>query len=84
MSVSRDLLICGATMVLPEQTIIGDLRIRDGKISQISTDEKIEPEEGEHFVDGTGLHLLPVVLTHKSTSRSCSQKEDLKVVQLPQ
>ena len=62
MSINRDLLICGATMVLPERTVIGDLRIRDGKITQILTDGNIEPEDGEHFVDGTGLHLLPCLL----------------------
>ena len=79
MSINRDLLICGATMVLPEQTIIGDLRIKDGKISQISTDVGIEPEEGEHFVDGTGLHLLPGCIDPQVHFRDPGQpeKEDL-------
>ncbi|MBR59617.1 MAG: dihydroorotase [Euryarchaeota archaeon] len=79
MSINRDLLICGATMVLPEQTVIGDLRIRDGKISQILTDGNIEPEDGEHFVDGTGLHLLPGCIDPQVHFRDPGQpeKEDL-------
>jgi len=46
-------------MVLPSQTIIGDIRISDGIISEISTDKTLQSLEDELFVDGTGLHLLP-------------------------
>ena len=79
MSNVTDLLICGATMVLPEKTIMGDLRIRKGKILQISTDKKLQPEEGEHFVDGTGLHLLPGCIDPQVHFRDPGQpeKEDL-------
>ena len=66
-------------MVLPERTVIGDLRIRDGKITQILTDGNIEPEDGEHFVDGTGLHLLPGCIDPQVHFRDPGQpeKEDL-------
>ena len=60
-----NLLICGATMVLPNATKIGDLRISDGIIAEIAEPGALESLDNEKFVDGTGLHLLLVVLTRK-------------------
>ena len=37
-NVTGDILITGATMVLPNGAVTGDLRITDGVISEISTD----------------------------------------------
>ena len=54
-----NILISGATMVLPETTKLGDLRISDGIISEVSEPGTLESHDGEMFVDGTGLHILP-------------------------
>ena len=79
MSVEGNLLICGATMVLPEKTIVGDLRISGGKISEISVSGGLESEDNELFVDGTGLHLLPGAIDPQVHFRDPGQpeKEDL-------
>ena len=62
-----NILISGATMVLPETTKLGDLRISDGVISEVSEPGTLESLEGEMFVDGTGLHLLPGCIDLKYT-----------------
>ena len=74
-----NLLICGATMVLPNATKIGDLRITDGVISEIAEAESLESLDGEMFVDGTGLHLLPGCIDPQVHFRDPGQpdKEDL-------
>ena len=79
MSVEGNLLICGATMVLPEKTIIGDLRVSGGKISEISVGGGLKSEDNELFVDGTGLHLLPGAIDPQVHFRDPGQpeKEDL-------
>ena len=46
-------------MVLPDTTKLGDLRISDGIITEVSGPGTLDSHEGEMFVDGTGLHLLP-------------------------
>jgi len=74
-----NLLICGATMVLPNATKIGDLRITDGIISEIADSGALESLDGEMFVDGTGLHLLPGCIDPQVHFRDPGQpdKEDL-------
>ena len=57
-----DILIQNATMVLPETTVIGDLLIADGIISQIQPGGGIEASENTHTIDATGLHLLPGII----------------------
>ena len=47
-------LICGATMVTPTQTAIGDLRISDGVISEILFGGGLLPSDDELLIDGTG------------------------------
>ena len=59
---SGSILITGANMVLPSGTQIGDLRITDGVISEISTTEKLQANDGEHVYDANGLHLLPGII----------------------
>ena len=54
-----NLLVTNASIVLESEILVGDLRIKDGIIQEISTSTKIEAEEGELVVDGTGLHLMP-------------------------
>ena len=74
-----NILISGATMVLPEITKLGDLRITDGIISEISDSGTLENHDGEMFVDGTGLHLLPGCIDPQVHFRDPGQpeKEDL-------
>ena len=56
---SGNILVTGASMVLPSGISVGDLRISNGIISEISTDGNLTPNDGEHVYDATGLHLLP-------------------------
>ena len=74
-----NILISGATMVLPGNTKLGDLRITDGIISEISDSGTLENHDGEMFVDGTGLHLLPGCIDPQVHFRDPGQpeKEDL-------
>ena len=72
-------LICGATMVTPSQTVIGDLRISDGIISEILVGGGLLPNDDELLIDGTGLHLLPGAIDPQCHFRDPGQsdKEDL-------
>ena len=74
-----NILISGATMVLPETTKLGDLRISDGIISEVSEAGTLESHDGEMFVDGTGLHILPGCIDPQVHFRDPGQpeKEDL-------
>lgn len=74
-----NILISGATMVLPETTKLGDLRITDGIITEVSDPGTLDSHEGEMFVDGTGLHLLPGCIDPQVHFRDPGQpeKEDL-------
>tara|TARA_B100000767_G_scaffold47978_2_gene42816 strand:- start:20226 stop:21632 length:1407 start_codon:yes stop_codon:yes gene_type:complete len=70
-----NILISGATMVLPETTKLGDLRISDGIIAEISETGTLENHDGEMFVDGTGLHLLPGCIDPQVHFRDPGQPE---------
>ena len=74
-----NILITGAQMVLPSGIKTGDLRITDGVISEITTDSKLEPKDGEQVHDATGLHLLPGIIDPQVHFRDPGQpeKEDL-------
>ena len=74
-----NLLISGATMVLPDITKVGDLRITDGVIAEIGDTGTLENHDDEMFVDGTGLHLLPGCIDPQVHFRDPGQpeKEDL-------
>ena len=78
-NVTGNILITGATMVLPNGTVTGDLRITDGVISEISTDANLEPRDDELLLDATGLHLLPGMIDPQVHFRDPGQpeKEDL-------
>ena len=58
-NMNGNILITGAKMVLPNSTIVGDLRIKDGIISEISTEEQLLPNDDEVVYDATGKYLLP-------------------------
>jgi len=74
-----NILITGAKMVLPNGIVTGDLRITDGAISEISTDESLKPQDGELIHDAAGLHLLPGIIDPQVHFRDPGQpeKEDL-------
>ena len=80
MKVNGNLLICGATMILPQSTKKGDLRIKEGVIAEIAEVGTLESLENEMFVDGTGLHLLPGCIDPQVHFRDPGQpeKEDLE------
>ena len=73
------MLITGAKMVLPNGIMLGDLRITDGIISEISTEGKLQPRDGELVHDAEGLHLLPGIIDPQVHFRDPGQpeKEDL-------
>ena len=73
---SGNLLISGATMVLPKVTKVGDLRITNGIITEIGDAGTLENHDDEMFVDGKGLHLLLVVLTHKCTFETLDSQNE--------
>ena len=72
-------LIHGATMVTPDATGVGDLRIRDGIIDTISLGKALTPLDDELYIDGRGLHLLPGMIDPQCHFRDPGQpeKEDL-------
>jgi len=74
-----NMLIRGATMVLPNQTIIGDLRIQNGVIETIDTTGSLTPQDDELLIEAEGLHLLPGMIDPQCHFRDPGQpeKEDL-------
>ena len=74
-----DLLILNATMVLPDQTVLGDLRVENGTISKIAINGGMEPKEDERVIDASGLYLLPGIIDPQVHFREPGQpeKEDL-------
>ena len=79
MANSGNLLISGATMLLPDATKHGDLRITNGIIAEIGDAGSLDNYDDEMFVDGTGLHLLPGIIDPQVHFRDPGQpeKEDL-------
>ena len=75
MANSGNLLIGGATMLLPNATMVGDLRIKNGVIAEISEAGTLDGVEDELFVDGTGLHLLPGIIDPQVHFRDPGQPE---------
>ena len=55
MADSGNLLISGATMLLPNATKVGDLRIKNGIIAEIGELGALEGMDDELFVDGPGI-----------------------------
>jgi len=74
-----DLLILGATAVLPDGTRNADVRVRKGLIHEISQPNQLQHEDDELLIDGTGLHLLPGAIDPQVHFRDPGQpeKEDL-------
>ena len=74
-----NVLIHGATMVLPNETGAGDHRSRDGVIHAIALGGTLEPMDDELLIDGTGLHLMPGMIDPQVHFRDPGQpeKEDL-------
>ncbi len=65
-----NILITGANLVLPNGIVKGDLRIKDGVISEIATESQIDASDDELVYDGSGKHLLPGELTLRFTSEN--------------
>ena len=66
-------------MVLPHTTVVGDLLIEDGRISNIQPGGGISAEGQVQTIDATGLHLLPGIIDPQVHFRDPGQpeKEDL-------
>jgi len=73
------MLIQNANMVLPSGIVLGDLRINDGVIVEITPGGGSDPLENEIFIDATGLFLLPGIIDPQVHFRDPGQpeKEDL-------
>ena len=78
-NMSGNILITGASMVLPDGIFIGDLRITNGVIAEISKGASLQPREDEFVHDANGLHLLPGIIDPQVHFRDPGQpeKEDL-------
>ena len=74
-----NMLILGATAVLPDGTRFADVRVRNGLIHEISEPNQLQHDDDELLIDGTGLHLLPGVIDPQVHFRDPGQpeKEDL-------
>ena len=79
MNMTGNVLIHGATMILPHETGVGDLRIRNGVIETVALGATLEPHDDELYIDGRGLHLLPGIIDPQVHFRDPGQpeKEDL-------
>ena len=76
---SGNMLIMGATVVLPRATKQADVRAVGGVISEISEPGTLEHSDDELLIDGSGLHLLPGAIDPQVHFRDPGQpeKEDL-------
>ena len=74
-----NMLIVGATVVLPNETKQADVRTVDGVITEISGPQLLEHHDGELLIDGSSLHLLPGAIDPQVHFRDPGQpeKEDL-------
>ncbi len=74
------LLIQNADLVLSDKIVDGDLRVKDGKISEIAIGGGLDKENNETVIDATGLHLLPGVIDPHVHFREPghTDKEDLE------
>lgn len=72
-----DLLLRGATAVLPGRTVLADVGVSDGRIAAIGT---LRDSPASAQVDCTGLHLLPGVIDTQVHFREpgAEHKEDLE------
>ena len=73
------ILISNATMILPSGAMNGDLRIRDGIITEIETNSRLPRRNDEDYIDAEGLVLLPGIIDPQCHFRDPGQpeKEDL-------
>jgi dihydroorotase len=60
MSRAVDTIICGGTIVTPEQSLRADLLIRDGVV--LSIEENADRSKAGEVIDATGLHVLPGII----------------------
>ena len=76
---SGNMLIVGATVVLPDSTRLADVRVANGLIDSISAPNELQPLDDELLIDGSGLHLLPGIIDPQVHFRDPGQpeKEDL-------
>ena len=75
-----NMLILGATVVMPDSTRLADVRVANGIIDSISSPNELQPLDDELLVDGSGLHLLPGIIDPQVHFRDPGQpeREDLE------
>ena len=75
-----NMLILGATVVLPDSTRLADVRISEGIIEAITEPQQLQPLDDELLIDGSGLHLLPGAIDPQVHFRDPGQpeREDLE------
>ena len=75
-----NMLILGATVVLPDSTRLADVRISEGIIEAITEPQQLQPLDNELLIDGSGLHLLPGAIDPQVHFRDPGQpeREDLE------
>ena len=74
-----NMLIVGATVVLPDSTRLADVRVKNGIIDAVSAPNELNHLDDELLIDGSGLHLLPGIIDPQVHFRDPGQpeKEDL-------
>jgi dihydroorotase len=72
------MLIQGAQLVSPQQIAFADVRVENGKITEVG--ENLKPHADETVVDASGLHVLPGIIDPQVHFREPgnTHKEDLE------
>ncbi len=75
-----NMLILGATVVLPDSTRLADVRISEGIIDAITEPQQLQPLDNELLINGSGFHLLPGAIDPQVHFRDPGQpeREDLE------
>jgi len=75
-----NMLILGATVVMPDSTRLADVRVSNGIIESITEPHQLHPLDDELLIDGSGLHLLPGAIDPQVHFRDPGQpeREDLE------
>ena len=70
-----NMLIVGATVVLPDSTRLADVRVKNGIIDAVSAPDELNHQDDELLIDGSGLHLLPGIIDPQVHFRDPGQPE---------
>ena len=73
-----NMLIRGAQIVTPQNTIQADVRVENGTITDVAAG--LVPQNGEQVIDAAGLHLFPGIIDPQVHFREPgnTHKEDLE------